>query len=161
MQAGPFHNRPTSASGLRPIVGWMVDRLTREDFNLSQRSTYDQPTLQSVSSQLGLNLALAPSWKGHFLRLKCAHSPLILRILSSRSAPFTLMTVQVPNLALTHTKRITVYDQHTLQSVSSQLVLNLTCSCTVVGLNGTLVEAKIYELGTLECAFFSFNMCLL
>ncbi len=46
---------------------------------------------------------------GHFLKLKCAHSPLNLRILSSTSVLFTLMTVQVPNLALTHTKRITVY----------------------------------------------------
>jgi hypothetical protein len=46
---------------------------------------------------------------GHFLRLKCAHSPSTLRILSSTTAPFTIMTVQVPNLALTHTKRITVW----------------------------------------------------
>ncbi len=44
------------------------------------------------------------------MKLKCAHSPLNLRLLSSTSVPFTLTTVQVPNLALTHTKRITVYD---------------------------------------------------
>jgi hypothetical protein len=30
-----------------------------------------------------------------------------VNILASTSVPFTLMTVQVPNLALTHTKRIT------------------------------------------------------
>jgi hypothetical protein len=42
------------------------------------------------------------------LKQKCAHSPLNLRILSSTSVPFTLTTVQVPNLALTHVKRITV-----------------------------------------------------
>jgi hypothetical protein len=30
-------------------------------------------------------------------------------ILASTSVPFTLTTVQVPNLALTHKKRITVY----------------------------------------------------
>jgi hypothetical protein len=30
--------------------------------------------------------------------------------------------------------------------------------CTVVGLNGKLVEAK-YTLGTLECAYFNFNKC--
>jgi hypothetical protein len=36
------------------------------------------------------------------------YSLLYLSILSSTSAPLTLMTVQVPNLALTHTKRMTV-----------------------------------------------------
>jgi hypothetical protein len=44
---------------------------------------------------------------GHLLTLKCAHSPLNPRILSSTSVPYTLTTVQVPNLAQTHTKRIT------------------------------------------------------
>ncbi len=39
------------------------------------------------------------------LKLKCAHSPLILRILSSASV--TLTTVQMPNLSLTHMKRNT------------------------------------------------------
>ncbi len=34
--------------------------------------------------------------------------PLNLRILSSASVPFTLMPVQVSNLALTHMKQITV-----------------------------------------------------
>ncbi len=42
----------------------------------------------------------------HLLKLKCAHSPLNLRLLSSTSVPFTLTT---PNLALTHTKRFTVF----------------------------------------------------
>ncbi len=46
---------------------------------------------------------------GHLLNLKCVHSPLNLRILSSTSVPFTLTTVQVPNLALPQTKRITVF----------------------------------------------------
>jgi hypothetical protein len=45
---------------------------------------------------------------GYLLKLKCAHSPLNPRILSSASVSFTITTVQVPNLALTHTKRITV-----------------------------------------------------
>ncbi len=69
-----------------------------------------QPTLLSVSCELVLNLALAPSsvWMGQMLKLKCAHSPLNPRVLSSTSVPFTLTTVQVPNLALTHTKQITV-----------------------------------------------------
>ena len=46
---------------------------------------------------------------GHLLKRKCSHSALNLRILSSTSVPFTLTTVQVLNLALTHKKRITVY----------------------------------------------------
>ncbi len=45
---------------------------------------------------------------GHLLKLKCAPSPLNLRILSLTSVPFTLTTGQVPNLALAHTKWITV-----------------------------------------------------
>jgi hypothetical protein len=40
---------------------------------------------------------------------KCAHSLLNPRILSSTNVSFTLTTVQMPNLALTHTKRITVH----------------------------------------------------
>jgi hypothetical protein len=49
---------------------------------------------------------------GLLLKLKCAQSPLNLRILSSTSVPFTLTAVQVPNLAQTHTKRITVQYGH-------------------------------------------------
>ncbi len=58
--------------------------------------------LLSVLCELVLNLALAPSWvkMDLLLKLKCAHSPLYLRILSSTSVLFTLMTVQVLNLAL-------------------------------------------------------------
>ncbi len=60
------------------------------------------------SCELVLNLALELKlmWKGHLLKLECTHSPLNLRILSLTSFPFTLTTVQVPNLALTHTKQI-------------------------------------------------------
>jgi hypothetical protein len=46
---------------------------------------------------------------GRLLKLKCAHSPLDLRILSSTRVPFALTTVQVQNIALTHTKRNTVH----------------------------------------------------
>jgi hypothetical protein len=46
---------------------------------------------------------------GHLLKLKCAHSPLNPRTLSSTSVPFTLTTVQVPNVALTLANRITVH----------------------------------------------------
>jgi hypothetical protein len=45
----------------------------------------------------------------HLLKIKCADSRVHVHILASTSVPFTLTTVQVPNLALTHTKRITVY----------------------------------------------------
>ncbi len=67
-------------------------------------------TLLSVSWALMLNMALAPSWVnvGHLLKRKCAHSPLNLPILSATRVPITLTTVQVPDLALTHTKHITV-----------------------------------------------------
>jgi hypothetical protein len=58
----------------------------------------------SVSAQFGTVLSV----KGTLLKLKCAHSPLSVRIISSTSVPFTLMTVHMPNLALVETKRITV-----------------------------------------------------
>jgi len=45
---------------------------------------------------------------GHMLKLKCSHSLQNLRILSSTSVPFRPTTVQMPNLALVETKRITV-----------------------------------------------------
>ncbi len=51
---------------------------------------------------------------GHSLKIKCVDSRVNVHILASASVPFTLTTVQVPNLALTHTKRITVYLNLTL-----------------------------------------------
>ena len=45
----------------------------------------------------------------HLLKIKCVDLRGNVHILASTSVPFTLTTVQVPNLALTHTKRITVY----------------------------------------------------
>ncbi len=45
---------------------------------------------------------------GHLLKIKCVDSRVNVHILASTSVPFTLTTVQVPNLALTHAKRITV-----------------------------------------------------
>jgi hypothetical protein len=44
------------------------------------------------------------------LKIKCVDSRVNVHILASTIVPFTLTTVQVPNLALTHKKRITVYD---------------------------------------------------
>jgi hypothetical protein len=49
---------------------------------------------------------------GHLLKIKCVDSRVSVHILASTIVPFTLTTVQVPNLALTHTKRITVYFVH-------------------------------------------------
>jgi hypothetical protein len=46
---------------------------------------------------------------GHLLKIKCVDSRVNVNILASTSVPFTLTTVQVPNLALTNKKRITVY----------------------------------------------------
>jgi hypothetical protein len=37
---------------------------------------------------------------GHLLKIKCLDSRVNVRILASSSVPFTLTTVQVPNLAL-------------------------------------------------------------
>jgi hypothetical protein len=48
---------------------------------------------------------------GHLLKINCAHSPLNLRILSLTCVPFTLTTVQMPNIALTHKKQITVLEE--------------------------------------------------
>ncbi len=45
----------------------------------------------------------------HLLKIKCAHSPLNLRILCSKRAPYTPTTAQVPNIALPHTERITMW----------------------------------------------------
>ncbi len=42
---------------------------------------------------------------GHLLKIKCLVSRVNVRILASTSAPFTLTTVQVPKLALTHTDK--------------------------------------------------------
>ncbi len=46
---------------------------------------------------------------GHLLKIKCVDSRVNVHILGATSVPFTLSTVQVPNLALTHAKRITVW----------------------------------------------------
>ncbi len=46
---------------------------------------------------------------GHKFKIKCVDSRVNMHNLASTSLPFTLTTVQVPNLALTHKKRITVY----------------------------------------------------
>ena len=45
---------------------------------------------------------------GHKLKKKCVDSRVNAHDLASTGVPFTLTTVQVPNLAITHTKRITV-----------------------------------------------------
>ncbi len=42
---------------------------------------------------------------GPLLKIKCVDSRVNVHILSSTRVPFTLTTVQVPNLALTHTKK--------------------------------------------------------
>ncbi len=42
------------------------------------------------------------------MKIKCADSRVNVNIFASTSVPFILTTVQVPNLALTHKKWITV-----------------------------------------------------
>jgi hypothetical protein len=46
---------------------------------------------------------------GHLLKIKCVDSRVTVHNLDAISVPFILTTVQGPNLALTHTKRITVW----------------------------------------------------
>jgi hypothetical protein len=55
-------------------------------------------------------LALAPSlvYMGHLLKIKCVDSRVNVHILASASVTFTVTTVQVLILALTHTEWITV-----------------------------------------------------
>ncbi len=43
------------------------------------------------------------------MKIKCVDSRVNVNILASTSVPFILTTVQVPNLALTHKKWITVH----------------------------------------------------
>jgi hypothetical protein len=47
---------------------------------------------------------------GHLLKIKCVDSRVNVHNLASTSVSLTLTTVQVLNLALTHTKWITVCD---------------------------------------------------
>jgi hypothetical protein len=53
---------------------------------------------------------------GHLLKIKCVDLRANVHILASTTVPFTLTTVQMPNLALTHTKRITVWVRHRTDS---------------------------------------------
>jgi hypothetical protein len=71
----------------------------------------------------------------HLLKLKCAHSPLNLHILSSTSVPFTLMTMQVPNLALTNAKRITVQIYSKVHKAYMHGTLRMYCKHTFYKLN--------------------------
>jgi hypothetical protein len=52
---------------------------------------------------------------GLLMNIKCVDSRVNVHILASTSVPFTLTTVQVPNLALTNKKRITVHASYNSQ----------------------------------------------
>ncbi len=62
---------------------------------------------------------------GHLLKIKFLDSRVYVHILASTSVPFTPTTVQVPNIALTHTKRITVYIKVFLLEMFSWLACEL------------------------------------
>ncbi len=49
------------------------------------------------------------------------------------------------------------FSQHALLSVPSQMTAKFGI-CTVVSLNGTLIEIKMFTF-TLECTHFIFNEC--
>ncbi len=64
---------------------------------------------------------------GHLLKIKCVDSRVNVHIVASTIVPFTLTAVQVPNLALTHTKGITVYVTYLRKSTidhNATIVLN-------------------------------------
>jgi hypothetical protein len=62
---------------------------------------------------------------GHLLKTKCIDSRVNVHILASTSVSLTLTTVQVSNLALTHTKRITVQAQSRESMVNSFSVIGI------------------------------------
>ncbi len=68
---------------------------------------------------------------GQLLKRKCSHSPLNLRILSSTSVPFTLTTVQVLSLALTHKKRITVWSWARCAARIPSVNVRIQCPATL------------------------------
>jgi hypothetical protein len=63
---------------------------------------------------------------GHWVKIKSVDSRVDVHILAATSVPFTLSTVQVPNLALTHTKWITVHRKKRFTSFPSQAGMSLT-----------------------------------
>ncbi len=105
----------------------MVDRLTREDFNLSQRSTYTVIRFLRVSSKFGTCTVVrvyGTLVEDEMRRFKgeCA----------SASANFSTNSHETDNSVRS------AYTVIRFVSISAKFG-----SCTVVGLNGTLVEAKI------------------
>jgi hypothetical protein len=55
---------------------------------------------------------------GHKMKKKCVDSRVNAHDLASTGVPFTLTTVQVQNLALTHYKRISVQDNSIFRGLS-------------------------------------------
>jgi hypothetical protein len=76
---------------------------------------------------------------GHFLKIKCVDSRMNVHILASTSVTFTLTTVQVPNLALTHTKRITVYN------MNEEKIVNIAEEGIIK--NESIRRSKLYKKG--------------
>jgi hypothetical protein len=57
---------------------------------------------------------------GHLLKIICVDSRVNVHILAATRVPFILSTVQVPNLAVSHTKRITVWGTGELMHVGRE-----------------------------------------
>jgi hypothetical protein len=74
---------------------------------------------------------------GYLLKIKCVDSRENVHILASISVPFTLTTVQMPNLALTHTKRKTVYKSdltdHLFEHVQESLLSSASSTTSSPG----------------------------
>jgi len=132
----------------------MVDRLTRGDFNLSQRSTYTVIRFVRVSAKFGTCTVV----KGTFFEAKmCTFALDFTRFIFKKCPIYTHDGAIAKFSTNSHKTDYSVRSAYTaIRFVSISATFG---SCTVVGLNGTLVEAIKYELGTIECAFFSFNMC--
>ncbi len=86
-------------------------------------NTYTVIRFVRVSAKFGTCTVV--SVMGHLLKIKCVDSRVNVHIFASTTVSFKITTVQVPNLALTHTKRPdnSVYSS-TIQSWGCLKLLN-------------------------------------
>jgi hypothetical protein len=67
-----------------------------------------------------------------------------VRILASKSVPFRPMTVQMPNLALIETKRITVFLLYTEHKVRTYKEYHSVCPASELGLSQPLSRQRVF-----------------
>ncbi len=88
---------------------------------------------------------------GHLLKIKFVNSRVNMHILASTSVSFTLTTVQVPYLALTRMKRITVYVYSIVDSNTFAMGIGATLYARV-DLNPYASVDFILQSGTMNLA---------